>query len=197
MILPNLCYIGGGGELAYWFQLKSYFEEVEIPFPILMLRNSALLRTRKQAQKAENLGVNTQQLFNKQETLVNQQIRRISHITIDFSEQRTFLKKQFESMYSIAKETDVSFIGAVKAQEVKQLKGLDNLESRLLRAQKYKLKEEVQRLVRLQDASFPLQSLQERNTNFAEFYLEYGETLIPIILESLHPENHEFTVITI
>ena len=197
VILPNLCYIGGGGELAYWFQLKSYFEEVEIPFPILMLRNSALLRTRKQAQKAENLGVNTQQLFNKQETLINQQIRRISHITIDFSEQRTFLKKQFESMYSIAKETDVSFIGAVKAQEVKQLKGLDNLESRLLRAQKYKLKEEVQRLVRLQDASFPLQSLQERNTNFAEFYLEYGETLIPIILESLRPENHEFTVITI
>ena len=46
-------------------------------------------------------------------------------------------------MYSIAKETDVSFIGAVKAQEVKQLKGLDNLESRLLRAQKYKLKDEV------------------------------------------------------
>ena len=25
-ILPNLCYIGGGGELAYWLQLKSYFE---------------------------------------------------------------------------------------------------------------------------------------------------------------------------
>ena len=197
VILPNLCYIGGGGELAYWFQLKSYFEEVEIPFPILMLRNSALLRTRKQAQKAENLGVNTQQLFNKQETLVNQQIRRISHINIDFSEQRAFLKKQFEAMHAIAKETDVSFVGAVKAQEVKQLKGLDNLESRLLRAQKYKLKDEVERLVNLQDASFPLQSLQERNTNFAEFYLEYGTTLIPMILESLDPENHEFTVITI
>ena len=25
VILPNLCYIGGGGELAYWMQLKDYF----------------------------------------------------------------------------------------------------------------------------------------------------------------------------
>lgn len=40
VILPNLCYIGGGGELAYWLQLKAYFEAVEIPFPILLLRNS-------------------------------------------------------------------------------------------------------------------------------------------------------------
>ena len=25
VILPNLCYVGGGGELAYWFQLHNYF----------------------------------------------------------------------------------------------------------------------------------------------------------------------------
>src|SRR5690606_802686 len=43
VILPNLCYIGGGGEIAYWLELKSYFEAVKVPFPILLLRNSALL----------------------------------------------------------------------------------------------------------------------------------------------------------
>jgi uncharacterized protein YllA (UPF0747 family) len=100
-------------------------------------------------------------------------------------------------MYLLAKETDSSFIGAVKAQEVKQLKGLENLESRLLRAQKYKLKDHVQRIVDLQNESFPLHSLQERNTNFAEFYLEFGEDLIPTILNMLDPENKEFTVISI
>ena len=26
VVLPNLCYVGGGGELAYWFQLKYYFK---------------------------------------------------------------------------------------------------------------------------------------------------------------------------
>lgn len=197
VILPNLCYIGGGGELAYWFQLQTYFEEVGVPFPMLLLRNSAMLRTQKQAQKAESLGVSTKQLFAKQNELVNQKIRSISNINIDFSEQRAFLKEQFKAMHLLAQETDASFEGAVKAQEVKQLKGLDNLESRLLRAQKYKLKDHVQRLVDLQNESFPLYSLQERNTNFAEFYLEFGEDLIPTILESLNPENDGFTVISI
>lgn len=196
VILPNLCYIGGGGELAYWFQLKAYFKEVGVPFPILMLRNSAMLRTAKQAQKAQKLDVTIPQLFLKQNELVNQKIRSISNINIDFSEQRSFLKEQFKAMYLIAEETDVSFVGAVKAQEVKQLKGLDHLEDRLLRAQKYKLKDQVQRLVDVQNEIFPLHSLQERNTNFSEFYLELGEDLIPTILESLDPENPEFTVIT-
>ena len=197
VILPNLCYIGGGGELAYWFQLKTYFEAVAVPFPMLMLRNSAMLRTTKQAQKAKNLGVSTQQLFAQQNELVNQKIRSISNINIDFSEQRAFLKEQFKAMHLLAGETDPSFIGAVKSQEVKQLKGLDHLEKRLLRAQKYKLKDQVQRLVDLQNESFPLQSLQERNTNFAEFYVEFGAALIPTILESLDPENNGFTVITV
>src|SRR5690606_33901904 len=43
VILPNLCYIGGGGELAYWLELKALFEEVKIPFPVLLLRNSVVL----------------------------------------------------------------------------------------------------------------------------------------------------------
>ena len=40
IILPNLCYIGGGGEIAYWLELKAFFEAVNITFPILLVRNS-------------------------------------------------------------------------------------------------------------------------------------------------------------
>lgn len=197
VVLPNLCYIGGGGELAYWFQLKTYFEEVGVPFPALLLRNSALIRTEKQRSKAENLGVSLPNLFLKQNELINRKIRSISNIEIDFSEQRSFLKEQFRAMHIIATETDESFVGAVKAQEVKQLKGLDNLEGRLLRAQKRKLSDQVQRLVDLQNEVFPMQSLQERNTNFAQFYLDFGDDLIPELIQALDPLSGEFTIITL
>ena len=197
VILPNLCYIGGGGELAYWFQLKSTFEAVEVPFPVLLLRNSAMIRTQKLKEKTEKLDISLEQLFLKQNELINQKIRKISNIEIDFSEQRAFLKEQFKAMHLIAEETDASFVGAVKAQEVKQLKGLDNLEGKLLRAQKRKLRDHVDRLVEVQNAQFPMQSLQERNTNFAEFYLEFGEELIPALFENLEPLGGEFTVITL
>ncbi len=197
VILPNICYIGGGGELAYWFQLKTLFERVGVPFPVLLLRNSALLRSQKHLDKTQRLEVTDAQLFLKQNELINQKIRQISNIEIDFSDQRAFLKEQFKAMYLIAEETDPSFTGAVKAQEVKQLKGLDHLEHRLLKAQKRKLQDEVQRLVELQNEVFPRQSLQERNTNFSEFYLDYGETLIPQLVKALDPLAGHFSLITL
>src|SRR5690606_25937263 len=63
VILPNLCYIGGGGEIAYWLQLKEYFNEVNIPFPVLLLRNSVLLVPEKINKKAGNLSVSIADLF--------------------------------------------------------------------------------------------------------------------------------------
>jgi len=51
IILPNLCYIGGGGEIAYWLELKSMFDAAKITFPILLIRNSALLVNEKQVKK--------------------------------------------------------------------------------------------------------------------------------------------------
>jgi len=195
VVLPNLCYIGGGGELAYWLELKAYFDEVGVTFPMLMLRNSALLITQKQSEKVEKMGLKVSHLFMKQHSLINKKIRDISNIDIDFSPQKKLLEEQFQQMYKLAEQTDKSFLGAVKAQEVKQKKGLDNLEKRLLRAQKRKLKDHVVRLTDLQNELFPNQSLQERQLNFSEIFIEMGDDLIPLLLDTLNPFSQDFTVI--
>ncbi|MDR5590768.1 bacillithiol biosynthesis cysteine-adding enzyme BshC [Christiangramia sp. SM2212] len=196
VILPNLCYIGGGGEMAYWLELKEFFEAENVTFPVLLLRNSALLQTEKQNAKRERLNISLQELFLKQHELINRKVRKISNIDIDFSPQKEHLVKQFQQMYSLAEKTDESFLGAVKAQEVKQLKGLENLEKRLLKAQKRKLKDEVERIASLQNELFPNRSLQERQTNFSEFYTEYGEELIDMLKENLDPLDANFKILT-
>ncbi len=196
VILPNLCYIGGGGELAYWFELKDFFKAVNVPFPILLLRNSALIESSKQNEKRNKLNISQQELFLKQYELINRKVRKISNIDIDFSPQKEHLVKQFQEMYELAEKTDKSFLGAVKAQEVKQLKGLDHLEKRLLKAQKRKLKDEVSRIADLQNELFPNKSLQERQTNFSEMYLEYGKDLIPTLIENLNPLEQHFKILT-
>ena len=195
IILPNLCYIGGGGELAYWLELKSSFEAMNVAYPILLPRNSALVVTEKQQKKLEKMKLSVTDLFLKQSSLINKKIREISNIEIDFSPQKTLLTDQFKTLYEIASQTDESFIGAVKAQEIKQLKGLENLEKRLLKAQKRKLKDHVERMTQIQNELFPGQSLQERNLNFSEFYLEYGEALIPMLIKDLHPLKMEFSIL--
>lgn len=197
IILPNLCYIGGGGEIAYWLELKSFFDAVNITLPILLVRNSVLLNTEKQAKKADKLGLNWKDLFTKRTNLINEITHKLSSFPIDLTPQKEALEKQFEYLYELAAQTDKSFTGAVKAQEVKQKKGLDNLEKRLLKAQKRKLENELQRVVDLQGELFPNQSLQERQTNFSEFYLEKGEQLIPLLIQNLKPLENIFNIITI
>ena len=197
VILPNLCYIGGGGEMIYWLQLKSNFEAHNLTFPMLLLRNSALVKSGKQASKLANLNILDKDLFLDRNSFINKKVRKISNIDIDFSEQVEHLESQFEHMFELAEQTDKSFIGAVKAQEVKQLKGLKNLEKRLLQAQKKKLADQISRCTELQEQLFPNQSLQERNTNFSELYLEYGDQLIPELLEALEPLKGEFLILTL
>ncbi|WP_378187118.1 bacillithiol biosynthesis cysteine-adding enzyme BshC [Aquimarina sp. W85] len=196
VILPNLCYIGGGGELAYWLELKQYFDAVKTSFPILLLRNSILLKNQKLAKKQNKLEVSDKDLFLKSHELINRKVRQVSNINIDLTPQRNHLKDQFSNLYELAAQTDVSFINAVKAQEVKQLKGLDVLETRLLKAQRLKLKDHVERVTKLQNELFPNQSLQERTKNFSEFYLEYGQNLIDTLLKTLDPLRLEFVILT-
>jgi bacillithiol biosynthesis cysteine-adding enzyme BshC len=197
VILPNLCYIGGGGELAYWLELKAYFEEVDVVFPMLLLRNSALLVTHKQDEKLANMECAIQDLFLQEHELASVVTTAISAIDIDFTNLQKQLKQQFESLYDIAAKTDKSFVGAVAAQEKKQLNGLENLEKRLLKAQKHKHSDHVERAVQLQLELFPGGTLQERKENFASFYLDHGQELLQILKDQLDPLDPSFTVITL
>lgn len=197
VILPNLCYIGGGGEIAYWLELKSFFDAMQVPFPMLLIRNSVLLATQKQAKKADALGLEWKSLFSKQHDLVNKKTGELSEFPISLMPQRLALQKQFADLMRLAENTDKSFVGAVKAQEKKQLNGLDNLEKRLLKAQKRKHAEELQRITDLQNELFPFQGLQERQANFSEFYLEKGPELIPLLISRLKPLARQFDVIVI
>ena len=196
VVLPNLCYIGGGGELAYWLELKSNFEANNITFPILLLRNSAVITSTKQAEKTAKLGLNFSDLFSNQQELITQKTKEVSKFSIDFSKQKETLENQYKELLAIALQTDKSFVGAVKAQEVKQIKGLENLEKRLLKAEKRVHAEYLNRIMDLQNELFPNQSLQERTLNFSEFYLEYGADFIQKLLSELEPLNQEFKVIT-
>jgi len=195
VVLPNLCYVGGGGELAYWFQLKECFKAFSVPFPVLLLRNSALIISKKEKDKLARMGRTIRELFNPTPALEELHTRDISGIEIDLEPQRLHLQKQFEDLYRIAEQTDPSFVGAVAAQEKKQLNGLDKLEKRLLKAQKRKLSDQLERLTSIQSDLFPNGSLQERHDNFSTYYLEYGAEMFERLQLDLQPLEQEFTVL--
>jgi len=113
----------------------------------------------------------------------------------NFNNQINVLEQQFDTLRELSKLTDVSFLGAVNAQEKKQLKGLKNLEKRLLKANKIKHKSHLDRITTIQDDLFPNNSLQERSVNFAQFYCQFGDQFIKILKDNIHPLNNKFSII--
>lgn len=196
IILPNLCYIGGGGEIAYWLELKSNFEANNVTFPMLLVRNSMLLVTEKQASKLDKLGLSWNDIFMYQKQLSDKKTKEFSAFTIDFSKQKAILKEQFKTLLEIASQTDKSFIGAVKAQEAKQLKGLENLEKRLLKAERKNHVSKLDRIFEIQNELFPNKSLQERNQNLASFVSEVDdfESFVTKIITELLPLEQKFSI---
>ncbi len=197
IILPNVAYIGGGGELAYWLQLKDYYNAIKVPFPALVLRTSMLLVNEKQSRKLTKLEAPIDILFLKAPELEAYWAEKLSEFPINFAKQKEHLEKQFSDLYTLAEKTDKSFIGAVAAQERKQIKGLEHLEKRLLKAQKKKYASEIERLTEIQDELFPKENLQERISNFSAFYLAYGDKLQQNISKETNPLNGAFKVIVL
>ena len=194
-ILPNLAYVGGGGELAYWLQLKSCFSHHKITFPMLMMRNSVLIISSKQSAKIEKLDLNFSDFFQDSISFSKTVIQRHSNEELSLENQKQFLKKQFKDLFRLARKTDPSFENAVAAQEQKQIKGLINLEKRLFKAEKRKLKDILSRADLLRLDLFPNNNFQERVQNFSEFYLEYGPNFFKVLKQNLDPLNSKFTVI--
>ena len=133
-------------------------------------------------------------LFLNQQELIKKQTIQNTNFEINFETQRLHLENQFIKLKELANQTDTSFLGAVLAQERKQIKGLEHLEKRLLKAQKRVLVDILERTVNLQNELFPNNKLQERQGNFSEFYLEYGILFIDNLIDELKPLEQEFFV---
>lgn len=146
-------------------------------------------------KKLDGLSISHQEMFLELNNLIGLKIKENSQINLSFSQQKNILIEQFIQLKETAKKTDISFLGAVNAQEKKQLNGLDNLEKRLLKAEKRRQQDLVNRITDLKSQLFPNQSLEERQRNFSEYYLEYGDAFIQSLKEALKPLELGFTIL--
>ena len=151
-----------------------------------------LIATEKQVKKLDKLQLTWKEIFLPTDHLTSIKVKQLSTVSFNFDNQIAFLKEQFKVLENIAIQTDASFMGAVKAQETKQIKGLKNLEKRLLKAEKRKYSEELNQIVNLKNELFPNGNLQERVSNFSTFY---DVNFISICCAKFNPFVAEFTLL--
>lgn len=196
-ILPNLLFVGGGSEVAYWMQLKNLFSHYEVPFPMLVLRNSFMIMDENHAYKMKALGIAAVDLFKEQTQLANELVQRWSGSEITLKQEELDSKLLFQHLKKRAGDVDKTLVQHVHALEVDHLKKLDGLEKKMLKAERKKQTIQLQRIWKLKEELFPNNNLQERVDNFMPYYAQHGQSFIEAVLQHSLGLEQRFGVLTV
>lgn len=196
-VLPNLAYIGGNAEIMYWLELKDYFSKVNIPFPILIPRNSMLFLKEKTLGKIEKLDLKIEDFFQNFTAITNHKILEDNTILKLLEEKEELLVNNFNQLKLSAESTEKSFGNMVKAEEVRQLKSFKRMKKRLLHAEKIKQNELLERLENLFMDVHPSKTWQERVYNFSVFFSDYGYSWLENCLEEMVVQDSKLIIVAI
>ncbi len=194
-ILPNLAYIGGGGEIAYWIERKSQFEHFKVNFPMLIRRDSVLWIDKAVSKKMEKLNLSVEAIFEDTEVLIKQFVKKNAQGDLNLNSQKEEFNKVFESMKVVAQPIDASLLNKIDAEKTQLKNKIEKLEARLIKAEKQKHEVEINQIRALKGKLFPGNGLQERHDNLISFYFKYGDDFIKILKENLNPLDRKFVVI--
>lgn len=195
LVFPNLAYIGGGGELAYWLERKTQFEHYQIPYPMLVRRSSVLWIPKSISKLMDKLELATPAIFTDTHQLIKQYVIDNAQEELSFAEERKALDQVFEQLVTKTVAVDPSLEKGVIAQQVNTHKAIDKLEQRLLRAEKQKQESSIQQIEKIKETLFPNQGMQERYDNFLGFYTRYGDTFIETLHQEIDPLDKKLLVI--
>lgn len=197
-ILPNLAFIGGGGELSYWMELKQVFNAIQLPYPMLVLRNSFLFINEEQAAKTQQLGFSITDLFQNEQTLINKLVKHNAGKQLTLTNEIESLQKLYsETLTGIADKIDSTLHVHVLNLGRQAQKELLELEKKMLRAEKRKYEAQQRQISKLKSQLFPDNSLQERVENLSLFYARYGRKFIDITYQYSLTLEEQFAVVTL
>ncbi len=195
VIFPNLAYIGGGGELAYWLERKAQFQHFNVLFPMLIRRNSVLWLDKGSTKRMAKLGLSLSTIFEGTEHLVKKYVKANTENELSLKDERTALETLFEKILSKVLEVDAGMKKSVLAEQQKQLNALEKLEAKVLRAEKNKHDVALNQLRSFKEKLFPSNGLQERHDNFMGFYLKHGQAYFDVLKAHLHPLDKTLLVV--
>ncbi len=193
-VLPNLAYIGGGAEIVYWLQLKKIFDQFQVPFPLLIPRNSGLIGPENLMAKCRKLDLHLEDLFKDLDEVKKQYVRTHSHHTLDLNAEWNQISALFDQIKGRAMEIDPTLGPSTEAVRARLQRQWNSLEKKLVKADQRNHGDALGQIERLIEKLFPNSTLQERTDNFAAFYLRYGERFIPSLLRHFDPLDLRFTV---
>ncbi len=195
-ILPDIAFIGGGGETAYWLELKPLFDHYKVPYPVLILRNSFLIINKKWKAKIDKAGLSEKTIFLPEEKLVETQVRLDSQNQLSLEKQIESQRQFYSSLKEISGAIDKTLVQHVNSLEMQSLNKLEELEKKMIRAEKKNHAGVQMKIHEIHSALFPLENLQERIDNFIPWYASYGGEFLNLIYQYSKDLEQTFTILS-
>lgn len=197
-ILPNLVYIGGGAEIAYWTQLKGVFEAVQIPFPLLQVRNSLQIFDKNAQKKMQKLNVSKEDLFQEIQVLKNAFVKANVSDELDFSALEEKVMQLQSALSHIVTDLDSNLKNYAESENTKLVKQIEAVKHKLLKHQKSQFDSELKMLEDLKNKLFPNGVLQERTDNFMNFCPDGNyKVFVQSLYEALDPMEKDLILLEI
>jgi bacillithiol synthase len=193
-ILPNIAFIGGGGELAYWLQLKELFDHYNVPYPVLVLRNSVLIVEKHQNELIKKLNLFSEDLFQSELNILNRILEKEGkkpHLNGELDE----LQSIYDQLKNIASSIDPTLQQHVEALKTKNVNQLQVLEKKMLRAERKKHEAVQRQIAKLKQQLFPNNSLQERVENISGYYAKWGSGFVDELYKSSLSIEQQFILL--
>ena len=175
-------------------QLKLAFIQEKIPFPILVLRNSALIVTKKQSQKIHRLGFDMRDFFQSEEAIKKRFIISNSKKKLSVNNEIKNLNLIYKNLKD--KTDDESMRSSINSLLHKHIISIEELHKKLVRFEKKQNETSLGQITNLKKSLFPDKILQERHNNFIEYYFKYGDNFIETLKEKFDPLNPNFVILT-
>lgn len=196
MILPDVAFIGGGGELAYWLELKNVFEEANAFFPALVLRNSFVLINKNTADNIQKLGFKPTDFFKSEIQLNEMLVRRETALQLDLKEEKEALKSVYDKIKTEASAIDNTLCNHVHALRTQALNRIEILEKKMLKAEKKKFEAQRRQIRKIKSVLYPEGVLQERSDNILDYIARYGNNFIDTLYKNSNGSAQSFTLLT-
>ncbi|RZS76007.1 bacillithiol biosynthesis cysteine-adding enzyme BshC [Pseudobacter ginsenosidimutans] len=194
-LLPNIAFIGGGGETSYWLELKDLFHHYKVPYPVLVVRNSFLMVEKKWEEKIERMGLQISDFFQGEQQLLTSLVTRQANGHLKLAQELEATSQLYEAIRVKASQVDETLVAHIEALKARTVKPLQELEKKMLRAEKRKYEAEQQQIQQIRQALFPTGGLQERVENFMPYYAKWGRQFIDCIYKSSLSLEQEFVII--
>ena len=165
VILPNLGYVGGPAEIAYWLQFKEVFDHYKIDYPVVMPRVFGLYLDPNIQRKQLRLGLSKGDLF-KQSDILKKEFVKGNNKVLHLDAEKAKVAEMYNSLRQTALSIDVTLEQHIEAQMTKHKKCLDNIQAKFIKAEKRNRQEEMDMITAIKEYIAPGGTLQERKVNF-------------------------------